>query len=224
MPETVKSELFPSAVGIEIAWPVKFLGIFLRPPCTATETLVGKEAIKAVDPYNTESGIEEAEIPTILLSEASSAREAMLLLTSIYETIGAFDGGSVMVGDADEVWYIENHSGKQYIAVRLNEEVMFVCPNISVIGLVDLKDTENVAASAGLIGTAVRAGTFAGDAEAGLIEEVIPDPKDIVFYAVLMEKSKDEEAYLVTGNLKHFPMRTYIVTPKEMLDILQEAR
>ena len=32
-----------------------------------------------------------------------------------------------------------------------------------------------------------------------------------------------EEAYLVTGNLKHFPMRTYVVTPREMLDILQEA-
>ena len=137
---------------------------------TATETLVGKEAIEAVDPYNMESGIEEAEIPTILLSEASSAREAMLLLTSIYETIGAFDGGSVMVGDADEVWYIENHSGKQYIAVRLNEEVMFVCPNISVIGLVSLNDTEHVAASVGLIETAVQAGTFVGDAEAGLID------------------------------------------------------
>lgn len=51
---------------------------------TATETLVGKEAVTAIDPYNKESGIEEAEIPTILLSEASSAREAMLLLASIY--------------------------------------------------------------------------------------------------------------------------------------------
>lgn len=137
---------------------------------TATETLVGKEAVEAADPYNTESGIEEAEIPTILLSEASSAREAMLLLTSIYETVGAFGGGSVIVGDADEVWYIENHSGKQYIAVRLNEEMMFVCPNISVIGLVNLNDTEHVAASGGLIETAVRAGTFVGDAEAGLID------------------------------------------------------
>lgn len=137
---------------------------------TATETLVGKEAVQAVDPYNTKSGIEEAEIPTILLSEASSAHEAMLLLTSIYETVGAFDGGSVIVGDADEVWYIENHSGKQYIAVRLNEEMMFVCPNISVIGLVNLNDTEHVAASGGLIETAVRAGTFVGDAEAGLID------------------------------------------------------
>ena len=61
-------------------------------------------------------------------------------------------------------------------------------------------------------------------AEEGIIEEVIPDPKDVVFYAVLMEKRKEEEAYLVTGNLKHFPMRTYIVTPREMLDILQGAK
>ncbi len=56
--------------------------------------------------------------------------------------------------------------------------------------------------------------------DAGPIGEILPDPKDIVFYAVLMEKRKDEEAYLVTGNLKHFPIRTYIVTPKEMLDII----
>ena len=61
-------------------------------------------------------------------------------------------------------------------------------------------------------------------AEEGIIEEVIPDPKDVIFYAVLMEKRKEEEAYLVTGNLKHFPMRTYIVTPREMLDIIQEAK
>lgn len=58
----------------------------------------------------------------------------------------------------------------------------------------------------------------------GLIEDEIPDPKDVVFYAVLMEKRKEEDAYLVTGNLKHFPMRTYIVTPREMLDIIEEGR
>ena len=44
------------------------------------------------------------------------------------------------------------------------------------------------------------------------------------YYAVLMEKRKEDEAYLVTGNLKHFPVRTFIVTPREMLDILQETR
>ena len=59
--------------------------------------------------------------------------------------------------------------------------------------------------------------------DSGTIDEVLPDPKDVVFYAVLMEKRKEEEAYLVTGNLKHFPARTYIVTPKEMLDIIQQG-
>ncbi len=121
-------------------------------------------------PHNTKSGIEEAEIPTILLSEASSAFEAMLLLTSIYASTGAYDAGSVIVADSDEAWYIENHSGKQYIAVSLNEEMVFVCPNISAIGLINLHDTEHVAASDGLIETAVQAGTFVGDAEAGLID------------------------------------------------------
>ena len=60
-------------------------------------------------------------------------------------------------------------------------------------------------------------------AEAGLIEDIVPDPRDVVFYAVLMEKRKEEEAYLVTGNLKHYPVKTYVVTPKEMLDILREG-
>ena len=58
----------------------------------------------------------------------------------------------------------------------------------------------------------------------GLIEYAVPDPKDVVFYAVLMEKRKEGEAYLVTGNLKHFPARTYVVTPREMLDIIEEDR
>ena len=137
---------------------------------TATETLVGKEAVEAVDPYNRVSGIEEAETPTILLSEASSAREAMQLLTSIYATTGAHDAAGVIVADSDEAWCIENLSGSQYIAVRINADLVFVCPNISVIGLTDLNDAENVAASDGLIETAVRAGTFTGDAEAGLID------------------------------------------------------
>ncbi len=58
----------------------------------------------------------------------------------------------------------------------------------------------------------------------GVIFDEIPDPKDVVFYAVLMEKRKEYDTYLVTGNLKHFPLRTYIVTPREMLDIIEEGR
>ena len=51
-----------------------------------------------------------------------------------------------------------------------------------------------------------------------LSDEFFPDPKDVVFYEVAMPK---EDAYLVTGNTKHFPKKPIVVTPAEMLEILQ---
>ena len=57
-----------------------------------------------------------------------------------------------------------------------------------------------------------------------LINEELPDKKDIIFYAVTMEVRQDEDAYLVTGNIKHFPVRPYIVTPREMLNILEREK
>lgn len=56
------------------------------------------------------------------------------------------------------------------------------------------------------------------DAEALDIE--LPDPKDRVFYEIVMEERKKEDAYLVTGNIKHFPAKPFIVTPREMIDIV----
>lgn len=58
--------------------------------------------------------------------------------------------------------------------------------------------------------------------DAGPIEDVLPDPKDVVFYEVTMEKRKTDDAYLVTGNLKHFPQVHFVVTPREMLDIIHD--
>lgn len=48
----------------------------------------------------------------------------------------------------------------------------------------------------------------------------LPDPGDVVFYELTMAKRKTEETYLVTGNLKHFPAKPFIVTPREMLAII----
>ena len=56
--------------------------------------------------------------------------------------------------------------------------------------------------------------------EPGEVKVTMPDPDDAVFYAVVMEKRKEEDAYLVTGNQKHFPKEPFIVTPKEMLAII----
>ena len=52
------------------------------------------------------------------------------------------------------------------------------------------------------------------------LEIELPDPKDRVFYEVVMEERKEEDAYLVTGNIKHFPEKPFIVTPRQMLDII----
>ena len=46
--------------------------------------------------------------------------------------------------------------------------------------------------------------------------EVI-DPKDVVFYEVSMSR---EDSYLITGNIRHFPPVRRVVTPNEMLEIL----
>ena len=47
----------------------------------------------------------------------------------------------------------------------------------------------------------------------------LADKDDVVLYEVAMEKRKDD-AYLITGNIKHFPERSFIVTPAEMMEIL----
>ena len=57
-------------------------------------------------------------------------------------------------------------------------------------------------------------------ADAEELEIELPDPKDRVFYEVVMEERKEEDAYLVTGNIKHFPAKPFIVTPRQMLDII----
>ena len=77
---------------------------------SATESLYGKDAALAVDPY-VDDGIEEAEITTVLLSEAGTAREGVALLTSIYENVGAAGGSGVFIGDQNETWFVENLTG-----------------------------------------------------------------------------------------------------------------
>ncbi len=38
-----------------------------------------------------------------------------------------------------------------------------------------------------------------------------------------MEERKERDAYLVTGNVKHFPEKPFVVTPRQMIDIILES-
>ena len=50
-------------------------------------------------------------------------------------------------------------------------------------------------------------------------EDSFIDLKDVVFYEVALSH---EGSYLVTGNIKHFPKSPIVVTPAEMLVIMEK--
>ncbi|MCR5697826.1 MAG: putative toxin-antitoxin system toxin component, PIN family [Marinilabiliaceae bacterium] len=54
-------------------------------------------------------------------------------------------------------------------------------------------------------------------AERVCTKETFHDPKDVVFYEVALSK---EDAYLITGNIKHFPQKPIVVSSAEMIEIL----
>ena len=53
------------------------------------------------------------------------------------------------------------------------------------------------------------------------IEEFI-DKTDIVFFEIVMGARHTMDAYLVTGNMRHYPVRSYVVTPREMIGIIEK--
>ena len=53
------------------------------------------------------------------------------------------------------------------------------------------------------------------------VKEEMPDPTDVIFYAVTLAR-RDKDTFLVTGNGKHFPAKSFIVTPAELMDIFEK--
>ena len=49
-------------------------------------------------------------------------------------------------------------------------------------------------------------------------DDVCGDPDDVVFYEVALSV---DDSFLVTGNIRHFPTKPFIVTPARMIEIIQ---
>lgn len=47
------------------------------------------------------------------------------------------------------------------------------------------------------------------------------DLDDAVFYEVVMTAREKDNAYLITGNIRHYPHKPFVVTPREMLEIIK---
>lgn len=64
---------------------------------------------------------------------------------------------------------------------------------------------------------------ISADSDSAAYSDVI-DQKDRCFYAVTMTERQTEDARLVTGNIRHFPAKPFIVTPAQFIELLQADR
>ena len=73
--------------------------------------------------------------------------------------------------------------------------------------------------SEALIETIIEHGT---NLEATPYPESMPDEKDRVFFEVALS-AQDDDAKLVTGNVKHFPQVHFVITPGQMMSLLRDT-
>ncbi len=59
------------------------------------------------------------------------------------------------------------------------------------------------------------------EAERTSVNIIFVDESDRVFYEIALSK---EDSFLVTGNLKHYPQEPIVVTPAQMLQIIEDQQ
>ncbi|MDO5700797.1 MAG: C69 family dipeptidase [Bowdeniella nasicola] len=126
----------------------------------ATISASANTEVQEVDPY-TEKGWTEGVLSTVLLANATSARDGIELMASLIDEDGANEGNALVLGDRDEVWYMEIYSGHQYAAMKYPSDRFSIMPNAFWMTEVDCADTENYICSESLEETAREAGTWA---------------------------------------------------------------
>lgn len=55
-------------------------------------------------------------------------------------------------------------------------------------------------------------------------DELFKDQDDKVFYEIVLTGRKFSDAFLITGNIKHYPFKTFVVTPRQMLDVIENNK
>ena len=117
-------------------------------------------AIAGVDPMVNE-GLTEEDIPSVILMQATTAKQGAKALVNIYENIGAGGRDMTVITDDSEAWVVQSLSGHTAIAVRCPSNMVGTTPNITVnVPIGNKKDT---IMSSNLISIAEQAGTLVTD-------------------------------------------------------------
>ncbi|MCL1875457.1 MAG: C69 family dipeptidase [Synergistaceae bacterium] len=92
-------------------------------------------------------GWQECNIGFILGTECDSVEDALTLTAQIMEEKGAFEFGTVSMGDKTGVWVLELLSGHQWVASRVPDDKFVAIANLQVHGAIDINDKANYRAS-----------------------------------------------------------------------------
>lgn len=121
-----------------------------RVAMSATESAYANERILAIDPFETETGILEEAMVTVVLPYVKTAQEGIKLLGKIVEEKGAAEANGILFGDEDEAWYMEIGSGHHWVARRIPDDSYTVVANQLSIQEIDFNDPTNFLYSQGL--------------------------------------------------------------------------
>lgn len=128
--------------------------------CSATLTTAANDAVLAQDPIPS-AGLGEYNIADVVLGEAATARDGVVLMGKIIDSTGSQDCNQIWIGDANEVWNFQQLSGHQWIAVKMSSDVASVNPNMGNLQYdVDIDDESVCLHSADLVKVAQDAGTY----------------------------------------------------------------
>lgn len=117
---------------------------------SATESAYANERVLAVDPFDTDKGILEEAMVTVVLPYVKTAREGVKRLGQIVEKHGAAEADGILFGDRDEAWYMEIGSGHHWVAMRIPDDSYAVVANQLAIQEIDFNDTQNFMFSKGI--------------------------------------------------------------------------
>ncbi len=115
---------------------------------SATTSAESNKKAQEADPL-VKNGVIEAVIPTLILPQATSAREGVALLGHYVEQYGAGEANSLYIADTKEVWLVEIGSGHQWIAVKVPDNSYAIMANGLRVHGVNL-NSDNVMHAKGL--------------------------------------------------------------------------
>jgi dipeptidase len=104
---------------------------------SATESAYANERVLALDPLDTDKGILEEAMITVVLPYVDSARAGVKRLGNIVEKYGSAEANGILFADQEEAWYLEIGSGHQWVAQRIPDDGYAVVANQLAIQEID---------------------------------------------------------------------------------------